>query len=100
MGRPPVSGLKKLVAKVRSNINSIRAIVMAGKARMIKKLVINVIQVNTGKRIICMPGARMLMIVVMKLKEAASEAMPSTCKPRIQKSAPMPGLYLVEVSGA
>ena len=43
---------------------------------MINAEVTNVIHVNTGKRIIVIPFARMLMIVQMKLKEAASEAMP------------------------
>ena len=37
-----------------------------------------------------MPLARMLMMVQMKLKEAASEAMPSTWMPMIQKSVPTP----------
>ena len=49
---------------------------MAGKARMMRKLTINVIQVKTGSLIMVMPGARILIIVVMKLNEASSEARP------------------------
>ena len=49
--------------------------VIAGKERMRRKEVNNAIHVNTGRRIIVMPGARMLMIVTMKLSEAAIEAM-------------------------
>ncbi len=36
----------------------------------------NAIHVNIGMRMSCMPGARMLMIVVMKLNAAASELTP------------------------
>jgi len=44
-----------------------------------------------------MPGARMLMIVVMKLNPAASDAMPRICRPRTQKSMFGPGEYWLEV---
>ena len=89
-GWPPADGLKKLAPKARSNMSSIRATVMAGKARMMRIAVTSVIQVNTGRRIMVMPLARMLMMVQMKLKEAASEAMPRTWMPMIQKSVPTP----------
>ncbi len=51
---------------------------MAGKARMIRKLTINVIQVKTGILIKVMPGALMLMMVTMKLNDASKDARPST----------------------
>ena len=70
-------------------MSSTKAIVMAGKARMIRKLTIRVIQVKTGILIMVMPGARMLMIVVMKLKEARRLASPSICNEKIQKSGPI-----------
>ena len=89
-GWPPADGLKKLAPKARSNMSSMSATVMAGKARMISTEVTRVIQVKTGRRIMVMPLARMLMIVQMKLKEAASEAMPRIWMPMIQKSVPTP----------
>ena len=64
---------KKFVPKRRSIIISTSAIVIAGKARMMRKDVTSVIQVKTGRRIIVMPGARRLMIVTMKLSEAAMD---------------------------
>ena len=57
---------------------------------MMSTAVTSVIQVNTGRRIMVIPLARMLMMVQMKLKEAASEAMPRTWMPMIQKSVPTP----------
>ena len=46
---------------------------------------------NTGMRIRVMPGARMLMMVTMKLKPASIDAMPRICRPSIQKSMLWPG---------
>ena len=53
---PPPETSKKLVPKLRSIITSTSAIVMAGKERTIRNDVTSVIQVNTGRRIIVMPG--------------------------------------------
>ena len=47
------------------------ATVMTGKARTSRNDVTSVIQTNTGMRMRVMPGARMLMIVTMKLKPPA-----------------------------
>ena len=60
----------------------------------------NAIHEKIGMRMKCMPGARMLMIVVMKLKPAASEEMPRICRPITQKSMLRPGEYGRVVSGA
>ena len=89
-GWPPADGLKKFAPKERSNMSSMSATVIAGNARMISTAVTRVIQVKTGRRIMVMPLARMLMMVQMKLKEAASEAMPRIWMPMIQKSVPTP----------
>ena len=51
----------------------------------------NDIHVNIGIRISDMPGARRLMIVVMKLNAAASDEMPRICRPSTQKSMFSPG---------
>jgi hypothetical protein len=81
---PPPDTSKKFVPNCRSIISSTSAIVMAGKERMIRKEVTSVIHVNTGSRIIVMPGARMLMIVTMKFSEAAIDATPRSCSPITQ----------------
>ena len=59
---------------------------MTGKASTIRNCVTNAVHVNIGMRIKCMPGARMLMIVVMKLNAAASDETPRICRPITQKS--------------
>ena len=92
MGMPPLDTSKKFVPNWRSNITSTSAMVIAGKERMMRKDVISVIHVNTGRRIIVMPGARRLMMVTMKFSAAAMEATPSSCRPRIQKSVAWVGL--------
>ncbi len=59
--------------------------------------VTKLIQVNTGMRMSFMPGARMLMIVAMKLNAAAREATPRICSPIAQKSMFIPGENCLEV---
>lgn len=81
IGMPPLDASKKFVPNKRSIISSTSAMVMAGKARTIRKEVMSVIQTNTGSRIIVSPGARILMIVTMKFKEPAMEEMPRICRP-------------------
>ena len=73
------------------------AAVIAGNAKMIKKEVTNVIHTNTGMRMRVMPGARRLMIVMMKFNAAATDATPSTNRPNPQKSMLSPGEYSLDV---
>jgi hypothetical protein len=65
--------------------------VITGKARMIRNCTMNDIHVNIGIRISDMPGARRLMIVVMKLNAAASEEIPRIWRLSTQKSWLRPG---------
>jgi hypothetical protein len=69
-----------------------------------RKAVIKVIQVKTGRRIIVMPGARRLMIVTMKFSEPTTDETPSTCRPRTHRSVDMSVVnwfeYALLVSGA
>ena len=58
---------------------------------MMRNDVTSVIQLNTGSRIIFIPGARMFRIVTTKLNPAASDATPRICSPSIQKSMFGPG---------
>ena len=60
----------------------------------------NDIHVNIGIRISDMPGARRLMIVVMKLNAAASDETPRIWRPITQKSMLTPGENALVVSGA
>ena len=82
---------------MRSNSRKIKAAVIAGKAKIIRKDVTNVIQTNMGMRMSDIPGARRLMIVMMKLRAAATEATPSTSRPSPQKSMLRPGEYSLVV---
>ena len=97
---PPLATLKKLNMKYLSKVSSINATVITGKANTKRIAVMKLIQVNKGNRIIVIPGALMLIIVTIKLNEAAREAIPSICKLIIQKSIPVPGFWATEVSGA
>ena len=72
---------------------------MAGKAKIMSKDVTSVIHVNTGMRIIFIPGARMLIIVTVKFIAAVSDAIPRIWRPIIQKSVPAP-VNLIPVIGA
>ena len=73
---------------------------ITGKARITRKAVTNVIQVNSGILIKVIPGARMLIMVTIKLKAEASDAIPRTCRLNIQKSTPSPGLNCSPLNGA
>ena len=74
--------------------------VMTGKASTRRNCTTNAFHVNMPMRIRFMPGARMLMIVVMKLNAAASELTPRIWSPITQKSMLRPGENCIVVSGA
>ena len=59
---------------------------MAGKASTSRNWVTKLIHTKSGMRISVMPGARMLMMVTMKLNPASIDEMPRICRPSIQKS--------------
>ena len=99
-GVPPAAALKKFAPNRRSNESSNSATAITGIAKMIRNEVTSVIQTNTGMRKSVMPGARMLMIVTMKLKPPAIEETPRMSSPNAQKSTPVPGEKCFSVSGA
>jgi hypothetical protein len=90
MGSPPPEGSKKEVFKLRS----VRSIVMApantGKERSKRRAVIPTDQTNKGTRSKVIPGARMLIIVVMKLIAPKIEEIPAKCREKIAKSTAAP----------
>ena len=73
---------------------------MTGKASTSRNCTTKAFQVNIGMRMRFIPGARMLMIVVMKLNAAASELTPRIWRPITQKSMLRFGENCMVVSGA
>ena len=70
---------------------------ITGNAVTTMNCVMKLIHVKTGIRMSFMPGARMLMMVAMKLKPAASDAIPRIWRPMAQKSMLIPGEYCLAV---
>ena len=62
-----------------------------GKTMMISSEVIRVFQVNRPIRHTVMPGARIAMIVVMKLTPPMMVPKPCRARPKTQRSPPAPG---------
>ena len=62
--------------------------------------VTSTVHVNIGIRNIVMPGARIVMIVVMKLTAPRMVPKPARARPKTQRSPPTPGLYVASESGA
>ncbi len=62
--------------------------------------VTRVFQVKIGIRHMVMPGARMQMMVVMKLTAPRMVPKPDSARPNTHRSPPMPGLNVVLDSGA
>lgn len=65
-----------------------------------RMLVIRVFHVKIGIRNIVMPGARIVMIVVMKLTAPRMVPNPARARPNTHRSPPRPGLNVVLDSGA
>ena len=62
--------------------------------------VTSMFQVKIGIRNMVMPGARRQMIVVMKLTAPRMVPRPAMVSPMIHMSAPAPGEWMAELSGA
>ena len=76
---------------LRSASSASSAAASTGKAISTSTLVSRMFQVKIGIRNIVMPGARMQMIVVMKLTPPRIVPKPASARPMIHRSAPMPG---------
>ena len=63
-----------------------------GRLSNSKKLVISTLQANKGTLCICIPGARILKIVVIKLIEPNMLLNPETCNEKIARSTDGPGI--------
>ena len=67
---------------------------------MIRIEVTRVFQVKIGIRHIVIPGARIVMIVVMKFTPPRIVPNPESARPNTQRSPPIPGENVVLESGA
>ena len=76
---------------LRSASSASSAAASTGKAIRTSTLVSRMFQVKIGIRNIVMPGARMQMIVVMKLTPPRMVPNPLSARPMIHRSAPTPG---------
>ena len=73
---------------------------MTGMANSNRNWAMNVIHTKIGMRIRLMPGARMLMMVTIRLMAPVSDAMPRIWRPNTQKSMLWAGLNAFSVFGA
>ncbi|MCY1440423.1 hypothetical protein D9M71_566980 [compost metagenome] len=79
---PPIVWSKKLPPNIRSNNIINKPIVNGGNANKIKALDTRAVQVNNGIRINVIPGARIVIIVTIKLRPEINVPAPEICKPR------------------
>ena len=85
---------------LRSAPSASSAEASTGKAIRTSTEVTSTVQVNIGIRNIVMPGARMQMIVVMKLTAPRIVPKPASARPKTQRSPPSPGELIWLDSGA
>ena len=83
-------GSKKVVLKFRSVNNIVIAPAKTGKDNNNKNAVIKTDHTNKGNLCIFIPGARILIIVVIKLIAPNNEEIPDKCKLKIAKSTEPP----------
>lgn len=86
MGSPPPAGSKKEVFKFRSVSNMVIAPASTGKESRSKSAVIPTDHTKRGIRSRVILGARMLIIVVIKLIAPKIEEAPAKCNEKIDKS--------------
>lgn len=96
---PPLAESKTCAPNFRSASSAKSAAASTGKASRTRTPVSSTFQVKIGMRNIVMPGARMQMIVVMKLTEPRIVPKPEKARPMIHMSAPMPGERTASDSG-
>ena len=97
---PPVAGSKMCAPNIRSAASPKKAAASTGNAISTRIDVMRMFQVKIGIRNIVMPGARIVMIVVMKLTAPKMVPKPVIARPTTQRSPPTPGENVVDDSGA
>ena len=88
---PPLAASNTCAPSARSASSESSAPARIGNAIRTSRLVTSVFQVKIGIRNIVMPGARMQMIVVMKLTAPRMVPRPAIHRPMIHRSPPTPG---------
>ena len=88
IGWPPAAGSKMWAPRCRSANNIAPALVSIGKAMSTRTLVTSMFQVKIGIRNIVIPGARMVMTVLMMFTPVNTPESPVSRTPMIQRSAP------------
>ena len=96
---PPLAGSKMWAPKRRSAPAANSAAASSGKAISTRIDVTSVFQVKIGMRNMVMPGARMVMIVVMKLTRTEDGAEAGEARPKTQRLPPTPGENVVDSGG-
>ncbi|SFY47498.1 hypothetical protein STEPF1_00709 [Streptomyces sp. F-1] len=97
---PPLAASKMWDPKMRSASAPKSAAASTGKANSTRTLVSSTFHTKIGIRNIVMPGARMQMIVVMKLTEPRMVPKPEKARPMNHTLAPTPGEYTSLCRGA
>jgi len=90
IGSPPPAGSKKVVLMFRSVRSIVIAPASTGRDRRSRNVVTNTDHTNRGSRSKDIPGARILIIVVMKLIDARIEDAPARCKEKMARSTDPP----------
>ncbi len=96
---PPFAASNTWAPNLRSASRANSAAARTGKASRTSTAVSSTFHTKIGMRNMVMPGARMQMIVVMKLTAPRMVPKPEKARPMIHMSAPMPGLRTASDSG-
>jgi len=91
IAEPPLAGFRNAPpVKFRSMNSRTSAVVNTGIANSARLCVTSTVQTKIGSRNIRIPGARIRKIVARKLTAPRIELKPSTVRPMIQRSTPVP----------
>lgn len=99
IGSPPPAGSKKVVLIFRSVKSIVIAPASTGKDKSNKNVVTKTDQTNKGNRSKEIPGARILIIVVINFIEAKIEEAPARCREKIARSTLPPAWAMLLESG-
>lgn len=99
MGSPPPAGSKKVVFKLRSVRSIVIAPAKTGNERRRRIAVKNTDQTNRGVWSQVRPGARMLMIVVIKFTAPRIDEAPAKCRLKMDRSTDAPAWAMPAARG-
>lgn len=99
IGSPPPVGSKNVVLKFRSVKSIVIAPASTGRERRRRTVVIKTDHTNRFSRSQIIPGARILMTVVMKFTAPKIEEIPARCKEKIARSTPPPAWAIGPLRG-